>query len=214
MTERQVKQAWERHWDMGGSLEENASWIGKRLRKQRLGITREMLAPLPKDVSAIDMGCGNGSTLAVLRGCGFADSVGIEYTEKGLEAAERNGFTRGKDVFQMDAKATTFPDRCYGLVFSEGLWEHFEDPTPFMDEFIRIADRYIMVIQPDHYSVAGYALKVLWDLLASEKGGVKEYSFRMQYFIDYLAARGFRLVDKRGTQLHEQAVLLFKRVGD
>ena len=213
MTERQVKQAWERHWDMGGSLEENASWIGRRLRHQRLRIMREMLAPLPKTLSVIDMGCGNGSTLCVLRECGFADSVGIEYTEKGLDAAESNGFIRGKDVFQMDAKATTYPDRRFGLNFSEGLAEHFEDPAPFLDEQIRITDRYILLIQPDHFSVFGYLLKVLWDLFASEKGGVKEYSFRMQFFIDYFAARGFRLVAKRGTLLHEQAILLFERVG-
>jgi SAM-dependent methyltransferase len=197
---------------MGASLEENASWIGKRLRHQRLEIMREMLAPLPKDLKAIDMGCGNGSTLAVLRECGFRDSVGIEYTELGLRAAEANGYVINKDVFQMDAKSTTYPDGAFALNFSEGLVEHFEDPLPFLDEQVRISSRYIMLIQPDHFSVAGYALKILWDLLASEKGGVKEYSYRMQFFIDYFRSRGFRLVQKRGTQLHEQAILLFEKV--
>ena len=212
MSERQVREAWERHWDMGGSLEENASWIGKRLRHQRLKIMREMLKPLDKELSAIDMGCGNGSTLRVLREAGFKNSVGIEYTDKGLRAAEHNGFKVGSDVFQMDAKKTPYPDRFFGLNFSEGLAEHFEDPTPFLDEQMRITDKYILLIQPDHFSVAGYLLKLLWDLFASEKGGVKEYSYRMQYFIDYFKAHGFRLVEKRGTQLHEQAILLFERV--
>lgn len=211
MSESEVKQAWDRHWQMGASLEENASWIGKRLRKQRLQIMREMLAPLDKSLSVIDMGCGNGSTLRVLRECGFKDSIGIEYTEKGLEAAQHNGFTLNQDVFQMDAKKTKYPNREFGLNFSEGLAEHFENPTPFLDEQVRITDKYILLIQPDHFSIAGYALKILWDLLASEKGGVKEYSYRMQYFIDYFKARGFRLVEKRGTQLHEQAVMLFHR---
>lgn len=212
MTEKQVKEAWDRHWKMGGSLEDNASWIGKRLRRQRLKIIREMLALLPKGLKAIDMGCGNGSTLGVLRECGFRDSIGIEYTNLGLQAAQRNGYVIGKDVFQMDAKKTPYPDRHFGLNFSEGLAEHFEDPTPFLDEQARITDKYVLLIQPDHFSVVGYVLKILWDLLASEKGGVKEYSYKMQYFINYFKTRGFKLIDKRGTQLHEQAVLLFGRV--
>jgi SAM-dependent methyltransferase len=213
MSENEVKARWDRHWEMGASLEENASWIGKRLRHQRLKIMREMLSPLPKSLRAIDMGCGNGSTLRVIRESGFRDSVGIEYTELGLRAAQENGFVLNRDVFQMDAKKTTYPDRFFGLNFSEGLVEHFIDPKPFLDEQVRITDKYILLIQPDHFSIAGYALKILWDLLASEKGGVKEYSYRMQFFIDYFKGKGFRLVDKRGTQLHEQAVMLFERVG-
>jgi hypothetical protein len=213
MTEKQVKNAWDRHWEMGASLEENASWIGKRLRHQRLKIMREMLSQIPKNLTAIDMGCGNGSTLQVLRDAGFSNSIGIEYTELGIRAAQANGFVFNRDVFQMDAKKTPFQDRLFGLSFSEGLAEHFEDPTPFLEEQVRITDKYIMLIQPDHFSIAGYTLKVAWDLFAFEKGGVKEYSYRLQYFIDYFAEKYFKLVEKRGTQLHEQAVMLFERVG-
>ena len=196
---------------MGDSLEENASHMGKWLRKQRIQIMREMLRMLPPDLKTIDMGCGNGSTLMILRER-MKNSVGIEYTDEGLRRAKVNGFRVGVDVFKMDAKETSYSDREFGLVFSEGLWEHFEDPTPFMDEFIRIADRYIMVIQPNHFSPVGYAMKVGWELLNSEKGGVKEYSFRLEYFEKYLQERGFNLVLKRGTLFWEQAVMLFERV--
>jgi hypothetical protein len=115
------------------------------------------------------------------------------------------------DVFQMDAKETVFPDRHFGLVYSEGLWEHFEDPKPYMDEFMRISGRYIMVIQPNHYSPAGWLLKKLWDMLASDKGGVVEYSFRISYFVDYLKERGFKLIQYRSTIFNEMPVLLFER---
>jgi len=212
LTEREVKTAWERHWEMGGSLEAAASPLGRNLRKQRLALLVQLLSKLDKTLSAIDMGCGNGSTLSVLRSVGFSDSIGIEYTEMGIEAAEHNGFKRGLDIFQMDAKATSFPDRHFGLVFSEGLWEHFSDPTPFMDEFIRIADKYIMVIQPNHFSLVGYLMKVGWELLNSEKGGVKEYSFKLEYFTKYLKERGFNLIEIRSTLFNEQSVMLFRRV--
>lgn len=212
MTDREVKSRWERHWEMGGSIEENASPIGRRLRKRRLEIMREMLASLDKSLSVVDLGCGNGSTLRVIREAGFKDSIGLEYTERGLEAAQTlNGFKLNRDVFMGDAGNTGYPDRSFGLVFSEGLWEHFKDPTPYMDEFIRIADRYIMVIQPNHYSLVGWLLKIGWQIFESEKGGVLEYSFRLEYFIGYLGARGFKLAQMRSTRFNEQAVILFER---
>lgn len=213
MSESQVKSAWERHWDMGGSLEDAASPLGRNLRKQRLKIMLQMLLNIRKKVyTAIDMGCGNGSTLQVLRYAGLDASVGIEYTDKGIQAAEHNGFKRDVDIYQMDAKKTSFDDRQFDLVFSEGLWEHFEDPTPFMDEFIRISNRYIMVIQPNHFSPVGYLMKMGWEILNSEKGGVKEYSFRLEYFTEYLRKRNFKLIEIRSTRFNEQAVMLFERV--
>ena len=211
MSESEVKQAWDRHW-IRGSIEENASWVGKRLRHRRLQIMREMLAPLSKSLKVVDLGSGNGSTLQVLRDTGFWDSIGLEYTERGLEASEKvNGFRRGVDVFMGDAGKTGFPKGWFGLVYSEGLWEHFENPEPYMDEFIRISNRYIMVIQPNHFSLAGRALKIGWDIFNSKKGGVKEYSFKLSYFIDYLAERGFDLKEYRSTRFNEQAVLLFMK---
>jgi SAM-dependent methyltransferase len=212
LSESEVKAAWTRQWEMGSSIDENASSVGRYLRKQRLQIMYEMLLKLPKSLSVIDMGSGNGSTLKVIRKAGFENSIGIEYAEKGIQASIENGFVRDKDVFNMDAGHTEFQNRHFGIVSSEGLWEHFKDPRPYMDEFIRIADRYIIVIQPDHYSLFGYFMKVAWDLLRSDKGGVKEYSFYLQYFIDYLKARSFKLIENRSTIFREQAVMLFKRM--
>jgi len=213
MSDKEVKVAWDRHWEMGGSLEENASWFGRRVRRQRLQIMRELLALLPKDMLVVDMGSGNGSTLNIIREVGFKNSIGIEYTEKGIEASkEVYGFERDKDVILGDAGNTPFPNRHFGLVFSEGLWEHFKNPEPYMDEFIRIADKYIMVIQPNHFSPMGMLMKVGWELLNSKKGGVKEYSFRIEYFTKYLRQRGFELVHLRPTGMNEQVVILYKRV--
>ena len=197
---------------MGGSLEAAASSFGRNLRKQRLHIMQSMLSQLNTNMSVIDMGCGNGSTLKVIRDAGFNKSIGIEYIEKGIIHAEENGFKRNIDVFKMDAKNTTYPDRAFDIVFSEGLWEHFEDPTPFIREFARISKSYIMVIQPNHFSVVGFIMKVGWELLNSKKGGVKEYSFRLEYFEQKLKELNFKLVQQKTTKFNEQAVMLFERV--
>ena len=199
MSETEVKTAWHRHWVMGDSLEDTASPMGKWLRHQRIQLLKEMLKPLNKSMKAIDMGCGNGSTLSVLRSSGFSNSIGIEYIEDGLHHAEKRGFTIGRDIFLGDAKATSYPDRSFSLVFSEGLWEHFEDPSPFIDEFCRISKEYVLVIQPNHFSIVGGMMKNLWELLNSEKGGVKEYSYHLEFFTGYLRAKGFILIDQKAT---------------
>jgi len=211
MTEREVKENWKRHWTKGASLEENATWVGARLRKQRLIITQKMLEPIDKTLKTIDLGCGGGRTLAVLRDCGFKDSIGIDYVIESLERCEQKGFVINKDVFLVDAKQTPYENREFGLVFSEGLWEHFKQPEPFIKEAARIADKYIMIIQPDHFTFVGFLMKIGWIIFSRNKGGVKEYSFRLEYFEDELKKYGFKLIDKGRTQFKEQAVLLFER---
>ena len=43
-------------------------------------------------------------------------------------------------------------------------------------------------------------------------GGVLEYSFKMEYFIEYLEKKGFKLIDRQSTVFKEQAIMLFRRV--
>ena len=81
MSEKEVKENWKQHWTTDSSIEDSATWVGKRLRKKRLEITKGMLRPLDKLLPVIDMGCGGGRTLAVLRNAGFQNSIGIDYVE-------------------------------------------------------------------------------------------------------------------------------------
>ena len=212
MSEIDVKKLWEQHWKDTKSVEDVASPIGKQLRKQRLKIMFKMLAPLDRSICVIDMGCGGGRTLQNIRSSGFKNSIGIDYSHEALIRCEKIGYKMDKDVFFVDAKDTHYPDQQFDLTFSEGLWEHFKNPVPFMDEQIRITKTYLMIIQPDHFSFFGFLLKKAWDMFASKRGGVKEYSFRLSYFEKYLKDNGFKLVSKKATCLNEQAVMLFKRV--
>lgn len=206
---KNVKELWNEEWTENSTIEDSASPIGKWLRRQRIKITIEMLGQLPSDLTVIDMGCGGGTTLTVIREAGFDNSIGIDFVESALNQCERKGFVVGKDVYLVDAANTNYPDRHFGLVFEEGLWEHFEDPKPFMDEACRICDKWMLIIQPDHFTFFGGILHWLWMVLGS--GGVLEYSFTMEYFIEYLKTKGFVLKEKGTTMLNEQAVMLFRR---
>ena len=211
MSDIEVKKLWEQHWKDTKSVEDVASPIGKQLRRQRLKLMFKMLNPLDRNITIVDMGCGGGRTLQNIRSAGFKNAIGIDYSSEALSRCEKIGYEINKDVFLVDAKETHYPDRHFDLTFSEGLWEHFTNPEPFMDEQMRISKTYLMIIQPDHFSFFGFLLKKGWDMFASKSGGVNEYSFKLSYFEKYLKGNGFDLIDKRATCLNEQAVMLFKR---
>jgi SAM-dependent methyltransferase len=211
LSEVEVKKLWEQHWKDTKSVEDVASPIGKLLRRQRLKIMFKMLAPLDRNISIVDMGCGGGRTLQNIRSAGFKNAIGIDYSTEALGRCEKIGYIINKDVFLVDAKETHYPDRYFDLTFSEGLWEHFTNPVPFMDEQMRISKTYLMIIQPDHFSFFGFLLKKAWDMFASKRGGVNEYSFRLSYFEKHLKKGGFKLISKHATCLNEQAVMLFRR---
>lgn len=211
---QKVKDAWEKEWRENETLEDTASPIGKWLRRQRLEITQHLLKLIQrqegnKDLKVIDLGCGGGTTLTLIRESGLWNSIGIDYSQHALNNCIQKGFTIGSDVYLMDAKKTIYPEDHFDLVFSEGLWEHFKNPEPYIDEACRIAGKYIMIIQPDHYTLFGGLLHWAWKVFNG--GGVWEYSFPMSYFIDKLDERGYNLYMKKTTLLKEQAVMLFKK---
>jgi len=200
---------WNDEWKKVKNIEASASPIGRWLRRQRLTHVKNILSTLDKSLSIVDMGCGAGSTLKVIRDLGFHNSKGIDFSPEAINRCEKAGFIKGIDVFEMDASKTSFKDRSIDIMFEEGLWEHFKDPTPFIEEAARITKKYMMLIQPNHYSLFGALLHWAWLIIGS--GGVIEYSFRMEYFIDMLESRNFDLIEKRTDKLNAQWVMLFKR---
>lgn len=212
MSEYGVKENWRKHWETQSNIDSPASFVGIRLRQMRLNILEEIISHFDKNHSVIDLGCGSGSTLSIFREAGFINSIGIDFIPDALDRCSKNGFIIGKDVFLKDAKDTNYQDQQFDIVFSEGLWEHFEDPYPHIVETARIAKKYIVVIQPNHHSFFGRLMLIGWKLFSSERGGVKEYSFKLTYFEEVLQGLGFKLVLDRATHLKEQAILVFERI--
>ena len=206
---KHVEDLWDKEWTDFSSVHESGSIIGKWLHSQRMQIIRKMLTNIPKDLSTIDIGCGAGETLELLREIGFKNSIGIDLSPHAINKAKYKGFIENTDVFLLDGANTCFNNRKFKFVFSEGLWEHFKQPKPFIDEACRLSDQYLMIVQPDHFSFFGGLLHWGWEHFS--KKGVLEYSFKMEYFIDEIVKNGLKLVARKGTYLNEQCVMLFKR---
>ncbi len=166
---------------------------------------------LPRDAKLLDVGCGRGSTLTSFREWGFTDTIGIEVADSGLELCQQNGLILGKDIFKIDATNTPYKDRSFDVVFSEGILEHYEDFTPFVDEMCRLSNDYIILTQPNHFCLYGRLMQWGWERFRKTAGGVREYSYRFETFYSVFADRGFTHLFTRYTPLRENAVLVFRR---
>jgi len=206
------KKAWDAEWKQSHNIDDSSSFIGKWLRDQRLTHVKNILNSLDSEMSIIDMGCGAGTTLTILRSLGFDKAIGIDYSSEAIKRCEALGFVEGKDVFNIDAVDTKYPDKKFDVVFEEGLWEHFEDPSPFVKEAARITGKWMLIIQPNHFTPLGALLHWAWKVFKG--GGIFEYSFHINYFIELLDKHGFSMVDRRRDCFWAQDVILFKRRED
>jgi len=211
MSEKEVQNLWRHHWHDKSTIEETGSFYGKMLHQKRLIILKNILANLDHDYSVLDMGCGGGSTMTTFKESGFNNIIGIDFTEESISRCVKRGFVYGQDIFQADAKNTPFDNEQFDIVFSEGLWEHFHDPRPHMAEAARLSKQYIIVIQPDHFSFFGYLMHLGWNIFNKNKGGVREYSFPLAYFKEFLQLYGFKLVASRSTPFREQTIMVFQK---
>jgi len=209
---KEIECKWELHWRRTSSLEEIASPYGRWLRRQRLNILRRIIKGFPREWKVIELGCGSGAVLKVFRDMGFKNSIGVDISRSAImKACKLYGFREGIDVYVMDAKNTCFPNRSFDVVSEEGLWEHFRNYEPLIREACRLSRRYVLALQPDHFTLMGAIVKWGWELFMRNMGGVKEYSYPLKHYITLMEHYGFQLVKTIPTLLHEEKYMVFKR---
>ena len=101
-----------------------------------------MVLPLTKCRRVLEVGTGTGMLSAFLAQC-RVEVTTIDVSSAVLDVAER--FYRSTDVrvarVDGDGTAMPFPDDAFDAVFSQGLWEHFDDAyiQRFAIEGLRVA---------------------------------------------------------------------------
>jgi SAM-dependent methyltransferase len=198
-----------KNWDDIWSTSNKLNWFGRRLRVAQVKTIKKILKEinLPHSAKILDMGCGSGRSLSDLRNLGYKNSFGIDTSLESIELCGRNGFLRDKDVFLMDGANTSFDDSEFDMVFSVGLLEHFEDFTPFVKEMTRISNRYVLLLQPNHFSLYRRIIDAVSGTPVDEYTcyGVKEYVGKFEKF-------DWKLVHRVGYNLNEQFALLFEKM--
>jgi SAM-dependent methyltransferase len=132
-------------------------------------ITSKVLeALLPKyeikrDARILDIGCGQGPALDMLREKGYSASVGVTLNEEDVRICRG----KGHDVRKMDQSFLDFPDESFDFVWARHVIEHSIFPYFTLAEFARVlAKRGMLYLEvpapetschhernPNHYSV-------------------------------------------------------------
>ena len=127
-----TKQHWQRFWSDGRPLGEVYSneerIVGEALRARSMAGTR-----------VLEVGAGTGRDTLALVEQGASGAV-LDYTMEALlltrEAAEESGHSIM--LVCADAHAMPFREGSFGLVFHQGLLEHFREPQPILTENARV----------------------------------------------------------------------------
>jgi len=198
---------WNKAWD-----KYHPNLLGRKLHKERIKVLKEVLT-IPKTSVIIDVGCGCGDTLSIIRGLGYQNSIGIDASVNSMIVCQKKyGFEPDVDIFFKDAMQTGYPDKYVDMVFSQGMLEHydnFDDFRKIIGEICRISRKWVLLLQPDQDSLFGL-IKKLWEN-TGHSSWASEFYYSKKYYVDRMKAHGFKLVKSGSINWKEEMYLLFER---
>ena len=96
-----------------------------------------VLSLVPPGASVLDLGCGDGELLSLLRARGHQRLVGVERDEQAIVAC----VARGHDVVQVDLDTglASFGDQRFDVAILSQTLQAIEDISAMLDELVRVA---------------------------------------------------------------------------
>lgn len=197
------KNTWNNEWEHFKGL----NFFGKKFAEGQKNAVKRFLEKenLSKDARILDFGCGSGRTLKMFRNLGYFNSIGADVSPNSMRLCEKNGFVKGKDIFLTKEEGTKFKDKRFDIVFADGVLEHFEDFSPIVKEMCRISKKYVLITQPNHFSIYGKLLRKMG------RKPVHEYTYRIGDFEKAFVKNDFKLIRFSRFNFREHWALLFRR---
>lgn len=108
--------------------------ISSRWHKNCVELVKALM-PSNSDVTHLDVGCGDGVRIRLVKPTG--EIVGVDLDEGMLEAAKKRKIT----TFLESAESLRFPNESFGLVTAVEVFEHIEHPVLAFAEIHRVLKR-------------------------------------------------------------------------
>ncbi len=104
---------------------------------------------LDRPVDILDLGCGDGRSVAVWQIVGHA--CGLDLSEKAMEAAQKM-FPKLR-FYAGNALESPFEDQAFDVVISQEVIEHIEVQSRYVDECYRVLRKggYLILTTPNNY---------------------------------------------------------------
>jgi methionine biosynthesis protein MetW len=149
---------------------------------------------VPPGAQVIDLGCGNGSLLRLLREQKKIVASGIDISESGVAVCRRHGLN--VLASRIDARLTNIPDRAFDIAICNVTIQMVEYPEVLLSEMKRIARR--QIVSFPNFAYVLNRLELLW-LGRMPRRMLGGYSWYNTGHYHQLAVRDFaellRLVD-------------------
>jgi SAM-dependent methyltransferase len=191
---------WEERWS-GSVTEERLTGLGRlmfRAKKRALSNILPVLAPK----SIMEVGCGLGHILSVYHEAKL-NCRGIDVSRTAVAVCRNKGLN-------VELKNVEDETETFDMVSSDGMLEHFIHFEPMAQEMMRISQRYVLIIQPNHGSFWGKTLPYLSELIKGEEN-VLEYNYRIIDFINIFERGGFSVVNNLPVFADVFRILVFER---
>ena len=177
-----------KHWD--------TFWAASRNIDDVYGTDRRIIETLARHIDvgglvALEVGAGTGRDARAIASLG-AKVVALDYSEESLRLMHS---TLGDsiDIVCGDAVKLPFVSEAFGVVYHQGLLEHFRNPAEVLDENIRVLKRggILLVDVPQKYHYYTLLKHVMMSMGVWFAGWETEFS----------AASLKRLVESRGMRV-------------
>jgi len=115
------------------AIHEETHWwfVGRR----RLFTAELNLMDLPSNSAILDVGTSTGTNLRMLRGLGYTNVSGLDFSVEAIQFCENKGFT---GVYQGDICSMPFDDGVFDLVLATDIIEHVDDDRKALAEIERV----------------------------------------------------------------------------
>lgn len=101
-----------------------------------------------KPENILDVGCGEGFTLARLKKEGIGENLeGVDFVKEAIELGKKtnpNITLKFGDIYALQYKTNSID-----LVMCTEVLEHLEDPAKALKELLRVSKRYVLVTVPN-----------------------------------------------------------------
>lgn len=88
-----------------------------------------------KDARILEVGCGTGERLAVLRDLGFSQVKGIELSSYAVSVARKSGLDVRNESFE---GPTSFDHDIFDVILMKHVFEHFADPAAVFEKMSQL----------------------------------------------------------------------------
>ncbi len=126
-------------------------------------------APLVKEMTVLDAGCGAGYGSYHLLRAGAKRVMGIDISSEAVDYCRTNYLDSGITFEKQDVFATKFPSRSFDAIVSFEVFEHLNDPEKYLTEMRRI-------LKPDGLYIVSTPNANTY--VAGGEDGENEYHFR------------------------------------